>query len=79
MGAYPIIPKECDICHDKLGLYQPWYSVQARGHLASTKTLKYNPTVLCPDCFQAYKNFLVEQEVQENHKKNRIDIKHEEE
>lgn len=62
--------KECDICHDKIGLYQPWYSVQVKGHLALTNDLKINPTVLCPECYQAYKDFLVEQEVEANHKKN---------
>lgn len=70
-----IKPKECDICHDKIGLYQPWYSIRVRGRLAFADGLKSNPMCLCPNCFHAYKNFLIEREVQECHKKNWIDIK----
>lgn len=67
--------KSCDICHEPIGLYKPWYSVQVKGFLASTKDLKWNPTVLCPECYQAYKDFLVETEVEMNHKKNLSDMK----
>ena len=74
-NGLPIIPKECDICHDKIGLYQPWYSIRVKGYLALTKELKSNPTCLCSNCFHAYKNFLIERETQENHKRNYIDIK----
>ena len=65
---------ECDICHDKIALYQPWYSVKVRGRLAIPK-LKNNPTKLCSNCFHAYKNFLLELEVHENHKKNYNEMK----
>ncbi len=73
--------KECDICHDKIKLYEPWYSVFIKKRLLGIKhseLMKQNPTVLCRNCFQAYKNFLIEREVQENHKRNWIDIKKEE-
>lgn len=70
-----IKPKQCDICHDKIGLYQPWYSVHVKGHLAITNELKANPMTLCPNCFHAYQDFLISQEVQENHKRNYQDIK----
>ena len=73
-----IKPKQCDICHDKIGLYQPWYSIQVKGRLTFVNGLKNNPMSLCVNCFHAYKNFLIEHEVQENHKRNYIDIKHEE-
>ena len=69
--------KECDICHDKIGLYQPWYTVRVRGWIGSTKSLKANPTCLCPNCFNAYKNFLIEREVQECHRQNWMAIKKE--
>lgn len=72
-----VLQKQCDICHDKIGLYQPWYSVRVRGRLAFTDKLKNNPTTLCANCYHAYENFLIEREVQENHKKNYIDIKKE--
>ena len=70
-----IIPKECDICHDKIGLYQPWYTIRVKGNLAMSDKIKKNPMALCPNCFHAYENFLVERETQENHKQNYIDIK----
>ena len=73
-----IKPKQCDICHDKISLYQPWYLIQVKGRLAFADGLKANPISLCANCFHAYKNFLIEREVQENHKRNYIDIKHEE-
>ncbi len=70
----------CDICQDKIGLYQPWYSILVKGKLAiipqnpAKAGLKHNPMTLCPNCFQAYKDFLLEREVQENHKRNYNDI-----
>lgn len=60
---------ECDICHDKIHLYQPWYSVKVKGRLAIPR-LKTNPMHICVNCFHAYENFLTEREVQENHRKN---------
>ena len=74
-----LIPKACDICHDRIGLYQPWYSILVRGKLALPNKLKRNPIILCPNCFHAYEDFLIEREVQENHKRNYIDIKKQEE
>ena len=67
--------KKCDICHDNIGLYTPWYSVQVRGRFASTGNLKANPITLCTNCFHAYERFLIEREVQENHKRNYMDMK----
>ena len=64
-----IKPKVCDICHDPIALYRPWYSVKVSGKLA-IPNLKANPMSLCPDCFHAYEDFLVKQEVEANHKKN---------
>lgn len=72
-----INPKQCDICGDKIHLYEPWYSILVKGKLAivGKKELKNNPMCFCRDCFHAYRNFLIEREVQENHKKNYEDIK----
>lgn len=66
--------KSCDICHDKIGLYTPWYTVQVRGRLCSNGN-RPNPMNLCTHCFHAYENFLTEREVQENHKRNMIEMK----
>ena len=75
MSFLKIKAVSCDICKDKISLYQPWYSIRVEGHLGSTKAKELkNPMSLCPNCFQAYKNFLVEHEVQENHKKNYNDL-----
>lgn len=65
-----IKPKACDLCKDPIGLYKPWYSIRVKGIWASSKELKANPMTLCPDCFHAYKDFLIQHEVQENHKRN---------
>jgi len=66
--------KECDICHDQIGLYTPWYSVSVKGRLCIPK-LKNNPMCLCRNCFQAYEHFLIEQETHENHKRNYLEMK----
>ena len=65
-----IKPKACDLCKDPIGLYKPWYSIKVKGFWAyPTKDLKANPLTLCPDCFHAYKDFLIQHEVQENHRR----------
>ena len=60
---------ECDICHDPIVLYQPWYSVQVKGRLA-IPALKANPMALCVNCFRAYQRFLTEHETEMNHRKH---------
>ena len=71
-----ILTRRCDICNDPIGLYEPWYSIRVRGKLAflHRDELKHNPMCLCRDCFRAYKDFLIEREVQENHKKHYEDV-----
>ena len=69
-----IKPKACDICHDKIGLYTPWYSVHIKGRLCIPQ-LKSNPMTLCSNCFQAYRHFLTEREVEENHRQNMKEMK----
>lgn len=68
------LTKSCDICHDAIGLYQPWYSIKVRGWLTIAKVNK-NPMCLCPSCFHAYQDFLIEREVITNHHKNYEDVK----
>lgn len=67
--------KKCDICHDHIGLYTPWYSVYIRGRLCFPGKDRPNPMVLCVNCYHAYEHFLIEREVQENHKQNMKDMK----
>lgn len=68
--------KNCDICSVRIGLYQPWYTIHVRGKLGlPVKLRENNPLTLCPDCFHAYENFLIERETMENHKRNWIDIR----
>ena len=67
--------KQCDICHDAIGLYTPWYSIQVKGHFASTDKTRANPMTLCVNCFHAYEHFLIKQETEQNHKKNYLDMK----
>lgn len=73
------IPDRCDICQDKIGLYEPWYSIIMQGHHCLTPKLKQagekGYLALCPVCFQAYENFIIEHETQENHKRHMKDIK----
>ena len=73
-----ILPDKCDICLDKIPLYTPWYSVIIAGHFCKDpKDLTGNREyqVLCKDCFQAYKNFIIEHRTEENHKRNYKDMK----
>lgn len=67
--------KKCDICGDTIGLYTPWYSISVKGRLCIPDKLKANPMTLCVNCFHSYEKFLVKQEVEENHKRNYIDMK----
>lgn len=68
------LSKQCDICSDKIGLYQPWYTIRVKGYLAFTD-LKKNPMCLCPNCFHAYKDFLIERETEMVHQKHYEEIK----
>ena len=69
------LPTECGICRDKIGLYQPYYTVHIHPHFVKTEKDFTKPTVLCPNCFHAYEDFLIEREVITNHAKNMQDIK----
>ena len=69
--------KFCDICNDKIGLYQPFYTIKIKSWLCTPKNVKHNPMTLCPSCFNAYEKFLIEREVEANHAKNYSDIKKE--
>lgn len=51
------LPKACDICRDRIGLYQAFYTVQSEGRFLRGKP-KNETVVLCPRCFQSYKDFL---------------------
>lgn len=66
------IPEQCDICHKKIKLYQPWHSVVSTGHFCKGQSKE---KIFCSDCFKAYEHFLIEHEVQENHKQNLLDMK----
>lgn len=68
-----MLPKQCDICLDKIGLYQPYYTVQTKGHLTGDGWHK-QIGVFCPRCFHAYKDFLTERKVTENHKRIMTDM-----
>lgn len=68
--------KKCNICHDSIGLYTPWYTIQVRGHFATVGDNKLTDTmVLCSSCFHAYEHFLMERMTQQNHYKNYLDMK----
>lgn len=72
------LPTKCDICYDKIQLYEPWYSVMITGHFCNDpkmKELGKGYMALCPGCFNAYKHFIIETRTEENHKRNLKDIK----
>lgn len=52
-----ILPKQCDICKNRIGLYQPFYTLQSEGRCIGLKRPK-ETAVLCPTCFHCYKDFL---------------------
>ena len=61
--------KKCDICHKDIPMYEPWYSLKVNGHFMGLPK-KSEIHIFCPNCFKGYENFLIEREVQENHKQN---------
>lgn len=69
------LPSECSICRDKIGLYQPFYTISIHPHFVKGHRDFSKQSVFCPNCFQAYENFLIEREVQENHKRNYKEMK----
>lgn len=57
------LPKKCDVCSDKIGLYQPFYTVETEGRFTGRKNdLKKRIAVLCPGCFRSYEQFLQSRE-----------------
>ena len=68
----PILPKQCDLCHDPIGLYQPWYSIYIDPHFTKVNP-KNEVSVLCPDCFRAYEVFLTQRELHCIHKREIMD------
>lgn len=72
------LPTKCDICHDKIPLYSPWYSVMIFGHFCDDPKLKSankDYQALCPSCFQAYEKFIIQQETHENHRRHMRDVR----
>ena len=55
------LPKICDICKDKIGLYQPFYTIQSESRFI-WKGNEKERVILCPACFHAYKDFLTSRE-----------------
>ena len=62
----PKLPRQCDICHESIGLCQPWYSVAVKSHFCN-ESVKDDVSVLCPNCFAAYELRLVEQRMRATH------------
>lgn len=56
-GLLKKLPKQCDICKDKIGLYKPFYTVMSDGHFTGIRKDK-ELLVLCPQCWRAYKDYL---------------------
>jgi hypothetical protein len=73
------LPTRCDICQDKIPLYQPWYSVMITGHFCDDPgknvLTEKGYQALCPNCFQAYEKFIIEQGTQENHRRHRREMR----
>lgn len=53
----PVLPKKCDLCQEPIGLYKPWYTVYVDPHFSNV-SIEIGMTVLCPECFRSYENFL---------------------
>ena len=59
------LPDHCDLCHDKIGRYEPWYTVVIDSHFSKDK--EHSETVFCSGCYLAYCDFLVERQVLATH------------
>lgn len=71
----PRLPDHCYICKDPIRLYRPYYTVRIKGHLTKTGDVYSGEMVLCPDCFNAYDNFVIERITQENHKRTNKEMR----
>lgn len=71
------LPTKCDICQDNIPLYSPWYSVIITGHFCPDPKIGGDKgyQALCPQCFYAYKDFIVEHRTEETHKRHMRDVK----
>ena len=52
------LPKECDICRDRIGLYKPFYTLLVDSKFTGFRKKTNELTVLCPECFYSFKNYL---------------------
>lgn len=72
------LPTKCDICNDAIPLYSPWYSVMMTGHFCPDPTIGGNESkgyqALCPECFYAYKDFVIERKTEKNHRQHMQDV-----
>lgn len=62
----PLLPKKCDLCQDPIGLYKPWYSILVDPHFTKVRS-ENDVSVLCPECFRAYENFITERKLKTLH------------
>ena len=60
------LPNRCEICKDRIGLYQPYYTIAVHAHFIKNKAEKEGVTVFCPNCFNAYEQFLTGRQIHEN-------------
>lgn len=50
------LPKQCDVCGKRFGLYKPFYTLQSKGHF--WKFREQGEMAICPECYRAYQDFL---------------------
>ena len=77
MAIFPKLPKlpdHCHICMDPIRLYQPYYTMRIDSNFMSGNHM-HAITILCPNCYHAYENFIIERTTQENHKRTMREVK----
>ena len=69
------IPDRCSICNEPINLYTPYHTVKLQRNISGMKIGFTEQTVFCQHCYRAYKDFLIERTVQENHKKTMKELR----
>lgn len=52
-----ILPKACDFCRHKIGLYHPFYTVATDGYFIK-KRYRNKWLILCPECWKEYQAYI---------------------
>lgn len=68
------LPKQCDLCKQYIGLYEPFYTIMMDSYFVKGKRLRNYMVAMCPNCWDAYHKYLTKREENFIHKKARAEV-----